>query len=154
MNYCIDAETFLNIWLKYYPPDIFMGVWKGLENLVASGELGTVEPVLEELLEKSPPIHSWVKKRIKMIHPVSYEINEILSEFNKKHSKLINDLNKTSRSLLFALAFAKINDLKIISLHEHNSKLLEFCSIENLELISVSQLSREQAWAFRMLNFW
>ena len=88
-----------------------------------------------------------------MIHPVTNEINEILSEFNKEQTELIDDLRKQLNALVFVLAFAKINDLKIISLHEQNSKLSEFCSIKNLELISVSQLSREQAWAYRMLNF-
>jgi hypothetical protein len=59
LKYSVDTSALLDGWVRYYPPDIFTNLWKGLEALVHDGELQASEEVREELNRKDDDVAEW-----------------------------------------------------------------------------------------------
>ncbi len=59
MKYSIDTSAILDGWNRYYPPDVFPGLWRRLEGLIGDGHLKATEEVRMELERKDDEAFSW-----------------------------------------------------------------------------------------------
>ncbi len=55
MKYSIDTCALLDGWQRYYPKDVFPGLWKNLAGLIRNGGLHASEEVKFELAKKMMP---------------------------------------------------------------------------------------------------
>ena len=63
MKYSLDTSTFLNAFIRVYPPDVFPKLWEKINTLIHDGHLKATEMVLEELKRKDDDAYKWVKER-------------------------------------------------------------------------------------------
>lgn len=45
--YSCDTSSFLDAWIRHYPPDTFPGVWEQIGSLVAQGQILFIDEVVE-----------------------------------------------------------------------------------------------------------
>ena len=61
MKYSLDTSTFLNAFIRVYPPDVFPKLWEKINTLIHDGHLKATEMVLEELKRKDDDAYKWGK---------------------------------------------------------------------------------------------
>ncbi len=65
-GYCIDTCALIDLWRRYYPPDVFPGLWADIERLIRQRRLIAPREVLEELRGVDDEILEWAR-RFKMM---------------------------------------------------------------------------------------
>jgi len=68
--YCIDTISLLEGWDRYYPHDLFLGLWARLGALVEAGRLIAPDEVRFELEKKSDGAIKWAKQQKGLFVPI------------------------------------------------------------------------------------
>ncbi len=58
-GFCIDTCALIDLWRRYYPPDVFPGLWADIEKLIGQGRLIAPREVLEELRGVDDEMLEW-----------------------------------------------------------------------------------------------
>jgi len=70
MSYSVDTSALMNAWNRHYPPDVFGGVWKRIDDLIDDGRFLAVDPVLDELEKQDDDLIAWAAARKRMFVPL------------------------------------------------------------------------------------
>jgi hypothetical protein len=81
--YCLDTSALIDAWERYYPVDVFPGVWNVVDELMQSGSIVMSDEVFKEIRRKSDGVYLWSKKYksacIPLDLPVQNELAKILA---------------------------------------------------------------------------
>jgi hypothetical protein len=84
-GYCIDTCALIDLWRRYYPPDIFPGLWEDIEKLVKQRLLVAPREVLEELKGVDDELLEWARNHDDMFLDLNddqlREVRAILKDF-------------------------------------------------------------------------
>jgi len=157
--YVIDTSSLIE--LKGFPRDIFVTVWKDIEDLVQREILISTEEVLEELKKKEDVISTWAKNNKSMFKTLTQEqlieVKNILNIF----PNLIDVNRETPQADPFIIALALyeepqkkiIQTQKIIITNEKISsgkrpKIPNICTYFNIKCVNLFDFFREMAWKY------
>lgn len=93
-SYCIDTNALIDLWRRYYPPDIFPSLWEKLEKLISDGYLIAPREVFRELESQDDELLEWAKKRKGMFKVLDRHQVSLVKDILKNFPKLV-DVNKT-----------------------------------------------------------
>ena len=74
MTFCLDTSAFLDAWERWYPQDVFPGVWEEMDTLIELGTVVAPEDVLHEMQKKSDGVYQWAKTHRERFLPLADEI--------------------------------------------------------------------------------
>lgn len=80
MAYCFDTSALLQCWARYYPADVFPGLWDRLDAMIPPGELVAPDEVGREIAKQDDGLNAWVKVRPELLIPLDDEIQRATSE--------------------------------------------------------------------------
>ena len=83
--YVIDTSSLIDLNYRY-PVDVFPGIWKNLEKLIANELLLSPKEVLKEIKDES--LKEWTKKQKKLFRELDELQVQIVQEILKKYSSL------------------------------------------------------------------
>jgi hypothetical protein len=162
--YVIDTSSLIEIKPEHYPFDIYITMWRNLENLIRNGRLISHEKVLDELKEyqgKKDKLLEWAynhKTMFKPTTPQQIEIvrNKILVVDNFR--ALIDYSKPTGDTDVFIIALAlekqktlfKTLSKKIVVTQEqikgNKIKIPFVCKYFKIECINVFEMFRREGW--------
>lgn len=153
-KYCIDTSALLDAWLRWYPPDIFPGLWDKLDQLINESRLIATEEVFIELSYKEDLLFEWAGERQnKLFFPlddqIQIEVTAILTEF----PKLVDQRPGKGTADPFVIALAKITNATVVTgeLPTNNlqrPKIPDVCNQLNIQCIKITELIRMENWSF------
>jgi len=153
-KYCIDTSALLDGWHRYYPPDIFPGLWRQLEGLIERGDLIAPEEVLVELERKDDEVHGWARNHARMFLPIAEAIQIAVAEVLRRFERLVNTQRNRSLADPWVIALAQVEGGATVVTGEHPSgsldrpRIPDVCGKLGLPCISLLQLIRTQGWTF------
>lgn len=103
--YCFDTSALIKIGAEY-PPHIFPGIWRRLENLVASGRLVSPKAVRDEFKPRSKVLENWAKRNRRMFIRPTREQMHIVAEINSQFRGLTDEDRETEQADPFVIALA------------------------------------------------
>lgn len=138
-------------WRRYYPPDVFPGLWRRIDGLIAAGELVATEEVLIELEKKDDELFKWAKERHTMFLPLDYEIQAAAADILRDHPMLLNAKKNRSAADPFVIAVAKCRGCCVVtgenpSNNIRKPKIPDVCGVLGIRCIRLLDLFREQGW--------
>lgn len=153
MIYSIDTSALLDGWIRYYPPDIFPGLWRRIEDLIGQGALRATEEVLEELKRKDDDVFKWAKLHMEMFVPIDESTQEIVTTILKDFEKLVDTRKNRSFADPFVIALAHLNKCTIVSGEKGTGnpdrpKIPDVCRALGIRCISLLELIRREGWSF------
>ena len=89
MPYSIDTSAFLDAWVRYYPPDVFPGIWEQMDRAAKAGTVKSSDEVLRELSKKDDGAHDWIKAHVEMVIPLDSEIERHVQEIMSRYPRLV-----------------------------------------------------------------
>ncbi len=70
--FCFDTSALLECWSRYYPIDVFPGIWERFAYLVEGGDVIAPDEVHEEIKKKDDGLAEWLKTRPGMFVPARW----------------------------------------------------------------------------------
>ena len=64
-GYLLDSNVLIDAATRYYPFDVFPGLWEWLDQLIDGGEVASVDMVFQELTRRQDALSQWAKARQK-----------------------------------------------------------------------------------------
>lgn len=99
MSYCIDTSAILDGWVRYYPIDVFPGLWANLDELIQTDRLATSDEVLRELEAKEDEALRWAKGRPALFVPLDEDIQRATSEILAAFRTMVDTMKGRNRSI-------------------------------------------------------
>lgn len=153
MKYSIDTCALLDGWQRYYPKDVFPGLWKNLAGLIRNGGLCASEEVKFELAKKNDALYAWGNKFDDLYVPLDDSIQRVVSEILKEHPRLIDTRKNRSGADPFVIALASVHKCAVVT-GEHKSgsltrpKIPDVCDAMEVKSLSFLELIRSEGWVF------
>lgn len=120
-KYCLDTSALINPWRRYYAPDITPWYWRGLPAMVADGRVVISEEVREEIARQDDELHDWAIGNVPRWHPLTDDVQEVVSEIMAKWGKLVDHRKDRSRADPFIIATAKVLGATVVTDEKHGS---------------------------------
>ena len=153
-GFCIDTCALIDLWRRYYPPDVFPGLWADIERLISQRRLIAPREVLEELRGVDDEILEWARRFKMMFIALDEgqlrEVSTILEE-----SPGLIDTSKTkSDADPFLIALAKTMRWTVVTSELPRTspggrpKVPDVCKSRGVECISLIEFFRERGWKY------
>jgi len=153
VRYSIDTSALLDGWIRYYPPDIFPGLWRRLEALVATGDLAAIDEVLRELEKKDDDVHAWAKRQEGMWVAIDDDVQAAVAEILGQFEQLAGELKNRSFADPWVIALAQVHGCTVVTGEQPSGKLTrpripDVCDALGIRCITLLELIREEQWVF------
>ncbi|MBU1205146.1 MAG: DUF4411 family protein [Nanoarchaeota archaeon] len=160
--YVIDTSSLIDLNYRY-PVDVFPGIWKNLEKLIANELLLSPKEVLKEIKDES--LKEWAKKQKKLFRELDELQVQIVQEILKKYPSLAKPDKDGPQADPFVIALAvslekdpqktliKTIKKRIIVTEERlkgsKEKIPFVCKDYDIDCINVIELFRTEGWKFQ-----
>lgn len=153
MRYSIDTSAILDGWVRYYPPDIFPGLWQHLDELIAGGQLIATEEVLHELKRKEDEVYAWATERDRLFVPINEGIQPAVTAILEQFEKLVDTRANRSGADPFVIALAQVEGCTVVTGERPTGRvdrpnIPDVCRGLNVPWVSLLQLIRNEGWVF------
>lgn len=152
MAYCFDTSAFLECWTRYYPPDIFPGLWDKLSDLAAYKQIVAPEEVRRELEKQEDDLTLWVQQRPHIFVPLDSAVQTSVREVLARHPFLVKATSNRNQADPFVIAVARAQGLTVVTEEKGGTptkpKIPSVCQDFNVRCVGVVQFIRDQGWTF------
>lgn len=153
MKYCIDTSSLLDGARRWYPREVFPGLWKQMEALVESGLLISSEEVLRELERKDDELATWAKQRKAMFLPLSDGVQARAKEILDEFPRLVDGRTGKSFADPFVIATAMETDTTVVTGEKPTGsrtrpKMPDVCDRFDVPWMGLIDMIREEGWSF------
>jgi len=153
-GYCIDTCALIDLWRRYYPPDVFESLWQDIEKLVNKGNLVAPNQVYEEIERQDDELREWAKEHKDMFEKLTTDQIETVTEILENYPRLV-DKEKTSEDAdPFLITQAICRDWKVVTSEQSSShpnsppKIPDVCDNYNVECYDLIDFFREENWQY------
>jgi len=155
--YIIDTSSLIQIRPENYPQDIYVGMWKNLEDLIKEGRLISHIKVLDELkshVGKKDEILKWAETHSNIFMPIKLEQIQLVRKIVNTNNfrALIDNTNPNgdTDAFIIALAMEKTLRERIVVceevLHGNKIKIPFVCNYFNIKSTNVFGMFRNEGW--------
>ena len=152
MIYSIDTSALVDGWRRYYPPDIFPGLWDRIGESVEDGRIIATDEVLVELEKGDDDLYKWALAQKRMFVPLDEDVQNAAMDILAKHPLVPrNALGPIADP--FVIALAQIRGCTVVSGEiwtnsPNKTKIPNVCSALGIKHINFLELIREHRWVF------
>jgi len=153
VTYVFDTSALVGAWTRYYPPDLFPGVWEHMDELAQAGRLIAPEDVLDELKAQDDDLLAWVKTRTSAIivpttRALLLEARDVLAD----HQELTKTGTGRGRADPFVIALAALRECPVVTQEQGGSaskpRIPYVCAARDVPCMSILELIRAEGWRF------
>lgn len=153
MKYSIDTSALLDGWRRHYSPDVFPGVWEGLDELIENGSLRATEEVLTELERKDDDVYAWARQRPDLFVAIDDRIQIAVGDILSTHERLLDTRANRSAADPFVIALARIEQCTVVTGERatgsaNRPHIPDVCRDLGIPAIPLLQLLRAEGWRF------
>ena len=153
MRYSIDTSALLDGWGRYYPPDVFPGLWRRLEGLISDGHLRASEEVRVELERKADDVFEWARDQDGFFVSIDARIQPAVSSILAAFQKLVDTRANRSAGDPFVIALAQTEKCTVVTGERATGQLdrpniPDVCQVLGIPCIGLLQLIRNEGWSF------
>lgn len=151
MPYSIDTSAFLDAWVRYYPPDVFPGIWEQMDRAAKGGIVKSSDEVLRELSKKDDGAHDWIKAHAEMVIALDNEIERHVQEIMSRYPRLVDSKKGRSGGDPFVIAVARVKNLTVITGENATGNIAipripDVCDDLGIRWLRMLDFFREQKW--------
>ncbi|PZS35023.1 MAG: DUF4411 domain-containing protein [Pseudonocardiales bacterium] len=152
MAYCFDTSALLQCWARYYPMDVFPGLWDRLDAMIRGGELVAPDEVGREIAKQDDGLNTWVKDRPELLIPLDDEIQRATSDVLDAFPELVKELSGRNQADPFVVALARVRGLTVVTQEKGGSQMRPripmVCRQVDVECMDVVSFIRDRGWTF------
>jgi hypothetical protein len=157
MLYSVDTSSFMDWQARRYPTDVFPGILREVDSLIASGRFIAPEIVREELLAVgTQELSTWTDDHDAMFIPVADILNDAL-DIRKRFPGLLDPRAEYEEADAYVIALARIRGGVVVTEETPASEknrprrphfIPDVCRELGVPCISLLGLMRREQWRF------
>lgn len=152
MAYCFDTSALLQCWARYYPVDVFPGLWDRLDGMIEGGEILCPDEVGREIAKKDDGLNEWVKLRPQLLVALDDETQRTTAEVLRAFPELVKELSGRNQADPFVVALAHVRSLIVVSEEKGGSpsrpRIPMVCQHFEVACMDVVTFIRDRGWTF------
>ena len=154
MRYSIDTSALIGMWVRYYPPEVFPGLWERFEELISAAEACASRSVKQELERQDDDLSHWSKDQTDFFVEHLDDCQQQVSAFYKGWPDDQVDWNKRLLGAdLFVIARAQLDETTVVSDEKPSNstrapKIPDACKELGVRHLSPVQFLKELGWTF------
>jgi Domain of unknown function (DUF4411) len=152
--YVIDSSSLIQSYRDVYPPDVHVGLWERLDDLILEHRIVAPEEVLHELEHKDDDVLAWVKERaddfiVDLDDAQVAAVTEILAGY----PNMVKAGGRTNRADPFVIALAKVRGFKVVTEERADGgdrwcKIPHVCEGLGVSWTNMVGLTIAEGWSF------
>lgn len=150
--YCFDTSALIECWSRSYPPDIFPGLWRNLEDKIAHQTVLCPDEVRIELARQDDALAEWVDGRPHLFAPLDEAIQVATSEVLAAHPMLMKATKNRNGADPFVIGMARVRGLIVVTEERGGTaakpKIPSVCTAMGVRCTNLLGFIREQGWKF------
>jgi len=153
-GYCIDTSALIDLWRRYYPPDVFESLWVDVEELVKDGQLIAPRQVHEEIKKQDDGLTEWSKEHRDMFEKPTKNQIQTMKDILQEYPDLVDQEKTSPEADPFLIAQARCRDWIVITSEQSRSnpnaspKIPDVCENYDVECYDLVQFFREEGWQY------
>lgn len=152
-GYCIDTSSLIDLWRRAYPRDVFAGLWKNIENLVAQGRLIAPREVKRELAKRDDALLKWANSHRHMFKSLDAQQAALVKQIQGKFPKLVDPNKETPDADPFVVALAISRGFLVVSSEipanpGADPKIPDVCKVYKVVHLDLLEFFRKEKWRF------
>lgn len=153
MTYVFDTSSFIEAWVRSYPPDLFPRLWEAMDALALEGRMVAPEEVLQELQARDDDLHAWVKSRsdhiiVPTTRALMLEARTILAD----HPLLTKAGTGRSAGDPFVIALASLRACPVVTQERGGTatkpRIPSVCGDRQIACMTLLEVIRTERWSF------
>lgn len=150
--YTFDTSAFLQCWARFYPMDVFPGLWAKLERMLDKGEIVCADEVLNELSKHEDELYKWLKEKKGVFLELDGPIQDAASAVLNDHPYIAKEFARRTHADPFVIAVAKVHGLAVVTQEDRGSatkpRIPYVCDDLDVPCVDVIGFIREVGWTF------
>lgn len=151
-KYTFDTSAFLQCWVRFYPVDIFPGLWTKLESLLDDGTIVCTDEVLRELNKKEDDLYAWLKKKPGVFLDLSGPIQDAAAAVLNDYPFVAKQFARRTHADPFVIGVAQVHGLTLVTQEDRGSaakpRIPYVCDALGVPCTDVIGFIREVGWSF------
>jgi hypothetical protein len=154
VTYVFDTSGLIGAWRRWYPPDVFPGLWNEFDALIDAGRAIAPHEVYEELDVQDDELHKWVKaRREEFIAPTDRSVMLQARAVLDRHPNLTKAGTGRNRADPFVIALATLRGAAVVTGELggtlNRPKIPFVCDDLGVGCIGLLELIRSEQWTFK-----
>lgn len=151
MSYIFDTCAWIGAWKERYSIDRFPDLWGKFSELIASGEIRSVQKVREEI-HSPQDLVDWLEKHESLYLPRSQAEEYLTSEIiNSKDGKRLITRKRPDPADPHVIARAEIEEWTVVTQEGVGGNgIPAVCEKRGVKCINLIDFFREQGWRFHL----
>ena len=113
--FCVDTSAFIDAWERYYPQDVFPGLWDQFDDLMEEGTIISSIEVYKEMKKKSDGVVQWARRHRKRFLDSDGEVLDRVREIMAAFPDRFVDFRKSrSGADPFVIAVAQVHGAQVV----------------------------------------
>lgn len=150
--YTFDTSAFLQCWARFYPRDVFPGLWEKLEEMLDRGEIVCTDEVLRELSKQEDDLYNWLKEKQEVFLELDGPIQEAASAILAGHPYIAKEFARRTHADPFVVAVAQVHGLIVVTQEDRGSeskpRIPYVCDDLGIPCTDVIGFIRREGWTF------
>jgi hypothetical protein len=151
-TFCFDTSAFIQCWTRYYPLDVFPGMWEKLDTIATQNVIVCPEEVRYEIEKKEDGLHEWVKGRAYLFAPLDEPVQQAARAILARYPLLVKATAQRTQADPFVIALAQVNNIPVVSEERGGTakrpKIPYVCDELKIPCMTVVEFIRSQGWQF------
>lgn len=156
-KYCLDTNTLIEPWNKYYSINLAPDYWDILDNLAKEGIIFCTEFVKREIEKTDDNLSRWIKSRPYLFKSVNEEVQKNLRTILSKYERLVDSSKSRSLADPWVIAHAMAEDAIVVTKEDTTPplakriKIPDVCNELNVKWINEFQFLNEIGMQFKAI---
>lgn len=151
-GYSIDTNSILER-RRNYPPDIFVSLWEGIEQLIAVGRLVASDEVKYELDRVDDDIRKWARSQKGLFVPMDKAQTDEVTKIMQDFEDLVDYRKNKSGADPFVIALAKVRGYAVVTYESkvgstQRPAIPNVCDRYKIPYFDLRGLARSEGWKF------
>ena len=137
--YCLDSNTLIEAWEKYYSPKYCPGYWDVLNSLGAQKRIFIAKAVFDEITRTDDDLSKWLKTSKIPVRKVDGQVTSFVTKILAAHPHLVDSTKGRSLADPWVIAHAMSENACVVTKEEKvtasNSKKIKIPNVcENMSV--------------------
>lgn len=151
-GYCFDTSALIECWTRYYPSDVFPGLWQKLNDYAAHYSIVAPEEVRYEIAKKEDGLHEWVKDRPYLFAELDEQVQKAAQQVLARYPALVKASARRTEADPFVIALAQVRGIPVVTAErggsEKTPKIPYVCGELKIPCLSIVEFIRAEGWQF------
>lgn len=150
--YTFDTSAFLQCWARFYPLDVFPGLWANLGGMLDDGTIVCSDEVLRELSKQEDELFTWLKDKPDVFLELAEPIQRAASDILASYPFIAKQFARRTHADPFVIGVAQVHELTVVTQEDRGSdakpRIPLVCDALEVPCIDVIGFIREVGWTF------